>query len=147
ERVLRRRLPRAHDRGGDRLLQLRRFVVGRADRVAPRRDDRPDLRRAHGPSRGTPGLFAPARLDPERDLLRELPPRARPDLVEAGREPAAAARRDARAAALAGPGLGARSRVHRSPRRGALSMERYCFRLRIKPGAEAEYDRRHDELW
>lgn len=26
-------------------------------------------------------------------------------------------------------------------------MERYCFRLRIKPGAEAEYDRRHDELW
>jgi L-rhamnose mutarotase len=26
-------------------------------------------------------------------------------------------------------------------------MERACFRFRLKPGAEAEYRRRHDEIW
>jgi L-rhamnose mutarotase len=26
-------------------------------------------------------------------------------------------------------------------------MERFCFAMRIKPGAEEEYERRHDELW
>lgn len=26
-------------------------------------------------------------------------------------------------------------------------MERYCFTFELKPGAEAEYKRRHDEIW
>ncbi len=26
-------------------------------------------------------------------------------------------------------------------------MERLCFVIHLAPGAEAEYDRRHDELW
>jgi L-rhamnose mutarotase len=26
-------------------------------------------------------------------------------------------------------------------------MRRYCFVLELKAGSEAEYDRRHDELW
>jgi L-rhamnose mutarotase len=26
-------------------------------------------------------------------------------------------------------------------------MQRFCFLMTIKPGAEAEYERRHDELW
>jgi L-rhamnose mutarotase len=26
-------------------------------------------------------------------------------------------------------------------------MERFCFLMTIKPGAEEEYERRHDELW
>jgi L-rhamnose mutarotase len=26
-------------------------------------------------------------------------------------------------------------------------LERYCFELRIKPGMEEEYDRRHKEVW
>jgi len=26
-------------------------------------------------------------------------------------------------------------------------MERLCFEITLHPGAEAEYDRRHDELW
>ena len=40
ERVLRRRLPRPDGRGRDRLLQLRLVLVGRRDRVAPRRRGR-----------------------------------------------------------------------------------------------------------
>ena len=41
ERVLRGRLPRSDGRRGDRRVQLRRLLVGRPDRVAPRRRDRP----------------------------------------------------------------------------------------------------------
>jgi L-rhamnose mutarotase len=26
-------------------------------------------------------------------------------------------------------------------------MQRYCFTFEIRPGAEAEYKRRHDEIW
>jgi L-rhamnose mutarotase len=26
-------------------------------------------------------------------------------------------------------------------------MERYCFTFRLRPGMEAEYQRRHDEIW
>lgn len=26
-------------------------------------------------------------------------------------------------------------------------MERYCFSFRLRPGMEAEYRRRHDEIW
>ncbi len=26
-------------------------------------------------------------------------------------------------------------------------MERLCFMIELEPGAEAEYERRHDELW
>jgi len=26
-------------------------------------------------------------------------------------------------------------------------MERYCFTFQLKPGTEAEYKRRHDEMW
>ena len=26
-------------------------------------------------------------------------------------------------------------------------MERYCFTFELKPGQEAEYKRRHDEIW
>lgn len=26
-------------------------------------------------------------------------------------------------------------------------MERYCFTFELKPGQEAEYQRRHDEIW
>lgn len=26
-------------------------------------------------------------------------------------------------------------------------MERYCFVMRIRPGTEAKYERRHDEIW
>lgn len=26
-------------------------------------------------------------------------------------------------------------------------MERYCFTFQLKPGMEAEYQRRHDEMW
>lgn len=26
-------------------------------------------------------------------------------------------------------------------------MERFCFTFRLKPGQEAEYKRRHDEIW
>lgn len=28
-----------------------------------------------------------------------------------------------------------------------MDAEKYAFRMRLKPGAEAEYKRRHDEIW
>jgi L-rhamnose mutarotase len=28
-----------------------------------------------------------------------------------------------------------------------VTVERYCFVLRVRPGQEAEYKRRHDEIW
>lgn len=28
-----------------------------------------------------------------------------------------------------------------------MPVERYCFVMRLTPGAEEEYERRHDEIW
>ena len=82
ERVLGRRLPRADGGRRDRRLQLRRVVVGRADRMAPGRRHRALLRRRHGPSRGAAGRMPPPGRDSARHVRRVLPPRSRPDLVE-----------------------------------------------------------------
>ena len=89
ERVLGQRLPRPDGGRRDRRLQLRRVVVGRADRVAaraPRSAHAYDV--ADGPPRGAAGRRAPAREPAARHLCRVLPPRPRPDLVEPRREPA-----------------------------------------------------------
>ena len=64
ERVLRLGLPRPDGRGRDRRLQLRRLLVRRPDRVAPRRGDGARVRRGDGPPRGAAGRRAPARRDP-----------------------------------------------------------------------------------
>ena len=70
ERVLRGRLPRPDGRGRDRLLQLRLLLVGRGDRVAPRRGRGVsfDVAMAHHeePQIASP----PARVDPARDVPR-----------------------------------------------------------------------------
>jgi Enolase C-terminal domain-like/Mandelate racemase / muconate lactonizing enzyme, N-terminal domain len=73
ERVLGRRLPRSLRRRRRRLLQLRRFVVGWANRMATRRGDGCDVWRAHGPPRGSTGVQSPAVLDPARNVRGDLP--------------------------------------------------------------------------